>query len=291
MKNTIQINYWTIGGFAGDTPLEQALDEAAEMGYGGLEPAFDGKAFGPGITEDRCREIRRAARARGLAIETLASGYYWGCSLSDTRTRVREKAVRYTREYLRAAKRVGAKTVLVVPGAVAVPWQPDARVVPYDRAWKLAKESLRRCVPLAEKLGINIGLENVWNRFLTDPVAMKTFIDEIGSRRVGAYLDVGNCALNGYAEDWIAILGRRRIKAVHLKNFTRTDCAGGLHGFGDDILAGDVDMQSIRRSLAAIGYTGPLTAEMIPFCRLPDPVLPDLDLARDTAAKLNAVFT
>ena len=25
MKNTIQINYWTIGGFAGDTPLEEAL--------------------------------------------------------------------------------------------------------------------------------------------------------------------------------------------------------------------------------------------------------------------------
>ena len=36
--------------------------------------------------------------------------------------------------------------------------------------------------------------------------------------------------------------------------------------------------------------SGPLTAEMIPFSRLPDLVLPDMVLAGDTAAKLKKIF-
>ena len=43
-------------------------------------------------------------------------------------------------------------------------------------------------------------------------------------------------------------------------------------------------------SNAAINYNGPLTAEMIPFSRLPDMVLPDQALAEVTAAKLNSLF-
>ena len=35
-----------------------------------------------------------------------------------------------------------------------------------------------------------------------------------------------------------------------------------------------------------VGYTGPVTLEMIPFSRLPDMVLPDLELAEKTAKQL-----
>ena len=35
---------------------------------------------------------------------------------------------------------------------------------------------------------------------------------------------------------------------------------------------------------------GPITAEMVPFSRLPDLVLPDMTLARDTAAKLKQIL-
>ena len=43
-------------------------------------------------------------------------------------------------------------------------------------------------------------------------------------------------------------------------------------------------------ALAKIKYKGPITAEMIPFSRLPDMVLPDMPLARDTAAKLKQIL-
>jgi hexulose-6-phosphate isomerase len=143
-------------------------------------------------------------------------------------------------------------------------------------------------VPLAKKVGVTIGLENVWGGFLTDPMAMKTFVDQFRTRRIGVYFDVGNCLINGYPEHWIEVLGKR-IAAVHFKNFRREDCAGGLHGFGDDLLAGDIDWSAVVKALKKIKYTGPITAEMLPFCRLPNMVLPDMDLARDTAGKLKQI--
>ena len=46
----------------------------------------------------------------------------------------------------------------------------------------------------------------------------------------------------------------------------------------------------MKSALQAINYTGALTAEMIPFCRLPDLVLPDEALAKVTAAKMVELF-
>lgn len=139
-------------------------------------------------------------------------------------------------------------------------------------------------------MGVAIAFENVWNWFLFDPVAMRAFIDQFKSPLVGSYLDVANVAINGYPEHWIPLLGKR-IKGVHFKNYSRNDdCGGGLHGFGDDISKGDVNWPAVTGALTKIGYKGPVTAEMIPFSRLPNLVLPDLELARSTAPKLKAIL-
>ncbi len=289
MKNTMQINYWTIGGFEGSKPVEQALAEAARMGFEGVELCFDGKAFGPGISEKRCREIRACARKLGIKIDSLATGFYWGCSLSSPRAAERKKAVKYTKEYLQVAKWVGAGVILVVPGAVAVPWDPSRPVVPYSQVWKNSTASLRQCLPLAKKLGVTIAVENVWNWFLADPIAMKTFVDQFKSSRLKVYFDVANCLIDGYPEHWIEILGKR-IAGIHFKNFSRQDCGGVLHGFGDNILKGDVNWKAVIAALKKAGYKGPITAEMIPFSRLPDLVLPDMKMARDTVKKMKKIL-
>ncbi len=289
MKNTVQLNYWVMGGFEGKKPVEQALDEVAAMGLDGLELAFEAGGFAPGITEARCREIRREAARRNLRIATLATGRYWAHSLSSERAAERRAAIAFTREYLQVAAWIGARAVLVVPGAVAVPWDASRPVVPYAAAWTHATASIRACLRDARRLGVTLALENVWNWFLSDPMAMKCFVDQFRSARVGVYLDVANCLINGYPEHWIEVLGRR-VAAVHFKNFSRQDCGGGMHGFGDDLLKGDVNWAAVRAALRRIRYRGPITAEMIPFSRLPNLVLPDMALARDTAAKLKQIL-
>ncbi len=285
MKNTIQINYWTIGGFDGAKPVAQAMAEAKSMGYDGLELAFGAGCFAPGISESECKNIRREARALGLRLDSVATGNFWGHSLSDPRAKVRRQAIAFAKEYLRAAKAIGAKTALVIPGAVAVPWDASQPIVPYQTAWKLATSSLGELLPLADEMKVTIGLENVWNWFLGDPMAMRQFVDQFKSRRIDVYFDVGNCLINGYPQHWIDILGRR-IAAVHVKNFSRNDCGGGLHGFGDNLMQGDVDWPSVLTALVRIKYRGPITAEMVPFSRLPNLVLPDMALAKTTARQL-----
>jgi L-ribulose-5-phosphate 3-epimerase len=285
MKNPIQINYWTIGGFDGAKPVAEAMAEAKAMGCDGLELTFGAGHFALGIPDTACREIHREARRLGLRIETVATGGFWDQSLSDPRPEVRRKALAFARDYLKAARAIGAKVALVVPGAVAVPWDASRPVVPYGTVWKNATASLRTLLPLAKQLKIKLGIENVWNWFLTDPMAMRLFVDQFRSRQIGVYFDVGNCLINGYPEHWIEILGRR-IVAVHVKNFSRQDCGGGLHGFGDDLLSGDLNWEAVFDALERIKYRGPITAEMIPFSRLPNLVLPDVALARKTVCQL-----
>ena len=168
-------------------------------------------------------------------------------------------------------------------------WEPSRPVVSYRAAWEKATASVKELLETAEKLNVNLALENVWNRFLLSPMEWKFFLDQFKSSRVGIYFDIGNCCIYGRPQDYVEILGSY-VKAVHIKNFSETDCAGGLHGFGDDILVGEVDFDALKAALKAIGYKGPVTAEMIPFSRLPDLVLPDLPLAAATADKMLTLF-
>ncbi len=80
-KSTMQINYWTVGGFEGEKAPEVALEEAKEMGYEGVELCFGAGELAPGITEARCREIASAAESLGMKIDSLATGNYWQQSL------------------------------------------------------------------------------------------------------------------------------------------------------------------------------------------------------------------
>jgi hexulose-6-phosphate isomerase len=219
----------------------------------------------------------------------MATGNYWNCQLSSADPARRQVAVEFTRKYIEVAHWLNIKTILVLPGAVDVGWDPSVPVTPYQQVWDNATASLQELLPFAADHNVTLALENVWNKFLLGPIEFKMFLDQFSSTFVGCYFDVGNVVINGYPQHWIEILGSR-IAAVHVKNFQRSDCAGGLHGFGDDLLQGDVDFKEVKAALAKIKYSGPITAEMLPFSRLPNMVLPDMALARDTAGKLKQLF-
>jgi hexulose-6-phosphate isomerase len=289
MKNMLQITYWTVGGFEGQTPIRQALEAAKACGYDGLELAFGAGVLGVDATRATCDQIRQDAESLGMHLATMVSGNYWGCSLSATDADQRKAAVKFTRKYIKVAHWLEIPTVLVIPGAVDVGWDPSVPVTPYQQVWDNATKSLGKLLPYAADHGVTLALENVWNKFLLGPIEFRTFIDQFSSPHIGAYFDVGNVVINGYPDHWIEILGSR-IAAVHVKNFAREDAGGLLHGFGDDLLQGDVDFAAVKAALKKIKYKGPITAEMIPFCRLPDMVLPDLELARDTAVKMQQIF-
>ncbi|MCK5704655.1 MAG: sugar phosphate isomerase/epimerase, partial [Cyclobacteriaceae bacterium] len=241
------------------------------------------------ITKEECEEIKTYAYEKGIGLKTMASGFYWGCSIASPDAEERKKAIDFSKKYIKATSNLGAETILLIPGAVDVAWDESRPVVPYQEVWDNATESLKELVPIAEEAGVNIGLENVWNKFLLSPMEMKLFIEQFNSKHIGCYLDLGNTLANGYPEHWITLLGEH-VKAIHVKNFERTDCGGVLHGFGDSLKEGDLDYEQVIVALKSINYQGPLTVEMIPFSRLPDLVLPDMELAHKVAKELLEVI-
>jgi predicted dehydrogenase/sugar phosphate isomerase/epimerase len=282
------INYWVLGGFGGKKTAYQAIDDAKNMGLDGIELTY-GDCLKEDITKEESKKIALYALEKGIGLKTLATGYYWGCSLSSDDETERKKAIQFTRKYIEVAHWLGVKKILVVPGAVDVAWDESRPVIPYKNVWENATKSLMRLLPKATRCGVEICIENVWNKFLLSPKEMKIFLDQFNSEYIGSYFDVGNATLNGYAEHWIEILGDK-IKAVHIKNFKREDSGGVLHGFGDDLAEGDVNFNNVIQALRKIGYTGPVTAEMIPFSRLPHLILPDMKLALKTSKKLREIF-
>ena len=284
MKNYIALNGWIYCGFGGEKKPREFIDWAAEQGLDGVELTV-GDCLPVETSEQEAKELAAYAREKGVGLRTLSAGFGWGKWLTSCDPAERAEAVAFAKKYLQLAKWLGVETVLTVPGATRVAWDASHAEVSYLDAWNNATTSIRELVPVAESLGVNFALENVWNRFLISPMEWKHFLDQFGSKRIGIYFDVGNCCLNGRPEDFPEILGDR-IKAVHLKNFEESDSAGGLHGFGDDLFKGMVDFKRLFAAFAKVGYEGPYTVEMIPFSRLPNLVMPDAALAEKMVAQI-----
>jgi len=252
------INQWS---FPSSYTVEECVRLASAAGFDGIELCLSetGELSLDSSTQDISR-IAQTARQAGIEIPSLATGLYWKYSPTASDPSVRSKAQEIARKQLEFASLLGADTILYVPGAVNVPWDPGSEIVDYETAYGRAKESLLCLVEHAERAGVTIAVENVWNKFLLSPLEMRAFIDEVNHPRVGSYMDVGNVLISGYPEQWIRILGPRILK-VHVKDFKLE--IGNIQGF-TDLLHGDVNWPGVISALTDVGYDGYLIAEIMP---------------------------
>lgn len=251
----------SIWSFPTQMSIEDCIITARKAGFEGIELALNENgvmSLESGL--DEIKQYREAAEKEGIEICSVATGLYWSYSFTSADQKKREKACIIAKKQIDAAVILGADTVLVVPGAVGVDFIPGCEVVDYDVAYERAFTAIRELAEYAGDRKINIGLENVWNKFLLSPLEMRSFIDGIASPYIGAYLDVGNVVYLGYPEQWVKILGSR-IKKVHFKDYRRD--AGSVAGFVD-LLSGDVNFPAVTDALKAVGYKSYVTAEMIP---------------------------
>jgi hexulose-6-phosphate isomerase len=257
-----QISYWAFrDGLSGRRSVVETMRLAREAGFEGIELAVSAVGeLTPCTPPEVCRDLAREAAALGLRLGSVATGLFWGANPASADPLVRAHALDIGRNSLAVTAALGAKHFLVVPGAVDIFFDPKAEVVPYDLCYKRALAFCRSLARTAEKTGVTVCAENVWNKFLLSPLEFRGFLRAVGSRYVGAYFDVGNVWQYGYPQDWIRILGRA-IKRVHVKDFRRAvGTADGFCQLGD----GDVPLAESLALLKRIGYRGPVTAEVFP---------------------------
>lgn len=259
--------------------IKKCLMLAKDAGFDGVELALDEQ--GPvslTSTKEEMLEIKAFAESIGLELYSVASGLYWTYNYTSGDEKNREKAKAITKKQLEIASWLACDTILVVPGAVKVAFDPESELVEYDVAYERALAALKELASYAEALQVSIGVENVWNKFLLSPVEMADFIDKVGSDYVGSYFDVGNVLHIGYPEHWIKVLANR-IKKVHFKDYRVA--AGGLHGFVD-LLSGEVNWPGVMEQFEKIGYDGWVTAEMIPpYTHYPETIIYNTSNAMD----------
>jgi hexulose-6-phosphate isomerase len=257
------ISYWSIeGGLMGACPVDEAIAQAKSAGFEGLELAVaESGVLTPATDEATCARYRDQAAAAGIRVETLASGMSWGCSPTSPDPKTRQRSIALHRDALQRAAWVGAKAMLFVPGAVRIPWDPGYGPVRYDHAVNWAREAVDQLLEPAERLGVDLCVENVWNGMFYSPLEFSAFIDSFKSPRLGVYFDVGNVlGLQQHPPHWIELLGKR-IRRIHVKDFKLS--VGNLTGFCD-LLDGDVPWAETMSALRAIGYDKTLVAEMMP---------------------------
>jgi hexulose-6-phosphate isomerase len=217
---------------------------------------FDGVELNSPVDFDKS-EILEAKIKSGIELPSVVNKDHWQKPLSDPDPEVRKQCIQSVAQSLQDAKDLGGDTVLVVPGVVN-------EKVSYEQAYNTALHSIRELIPFAEKTGMQIALENVWNNFLLSPVEAKRFIDEINHPLVGWYFDIGNILRYGWPEHWIKTLNSRIMK-LHIKEFSRElmNTKGLWEGFKVNLLEGDNNWPVVMKAVSEINHKGGwLTAEV-----------------------------
>jgi len=252
-----------LGCVPGNT-IEDKCKLAKDAGFQGVE-------IWTVDTDEESKSIKATADKYGLEIPSIMNSAHWQYPLSSPEPEVRKKSVEGMVKSLKSAAIVGADTVLLVPAVV----NPQ---VCYEEAYETSQKEIKALAKIAEELKVYIAIENVWNNFLLSPIEFVRYIDEIGSKYVAAYFDVGNIMLYGFPQQWIRSIGPR-LKKVHVKGF-RT--GPKLFTY---LLDSDINWAEVMKSFKDIGYDDYITAEMGTYTSFPDQTIYDISAHLDRIFK------
>jgi L-ribulose-5-phosphate 3-epimerase len=240
--------------FSSTTPLLKLLEPIKKAGFDGIQLGLSDLPSELTLrsSEADAGKLARACRDAGLEPHSLVSTpRFFREDAAD-----RKQSLDEANRALDIAAGLGARTILIHPGQLST-------VVPYDECWKIALESLNALKARAASMHLRLGLENVWNKFLMSPLEFVRLLDDVGSPAVGIWFDVGNVVAVGYPEQWIRILGGKRLVGIHIKDFKRGpgDHFGTYDGFVP-LFHGSVNWPAVMAGLTAAGFDDFLVTEV-----------------------------
>ena len=267
------INQWAFP-YPERMKLEECLRLAKDAGFDGIELNYDlDNDLSPKSGTKEYHAIRRLADKIGIQISGLCSFLFWPYPLTSNDPAKRARALELGGLMTQAAHDLGVENLLVVPGAVHIPWRTDYEPVPNDECDKRAKEAIGKLLPTAEKLKVSMNIENIFfNGYLMTPGEMIAFVDSFKSEWLKVHFDTGNIMMFQFPEHWISQLGGR-IKNVHLKEFTKKGTDYSLETF-HPLLDGTTNWPAVMEAFAAVNYKGYVTFEYFhPWAHYPEALI------------------
>jgi sugar phosphate isomerase/epimerase len=267
------INLWAFP-YPERMSLQQCLQLAKDAGFDGIELNYDlDNDLSPKSGGKEFTEIRKMADKIGIAISGLCSFLFWPYPLTSNDPEKRGRGLELAGKMAQAAHDLGVENLLVVPGAVHIPWRTDHEPVPNDVCDRRAREAIGKLLPQAEKLKVYLNIENIFfNGYLMTPMEMLAFVDSFNSPNVRVHFDTGNIMLFQFPEHWISVLGKR-IKNVHLKEFTKKGTDHSLETFRP-LLDGTTNWPAVLEAFDQTGYRGYLTFEYFhPYPHYPEALI------------------
>ncbi len=267
------INLWAFP-YPDRMTLRECMELAKRAGFDAIELNYDlDNDLSPKASTKELAAIRHMADSIGIEISGLCSFLFWPYPLSSNDAAKRTRGIELAGMMGEAAHQMGVTNLLVVPGAVHIPWRDDHEPVPNDVCEKRAKEAIGQLVRKAEKQKVSLNMENIFfNGFLMTPMEMNQFVDSFGSDAIQVHYDTGNISMFQFAEHWIPILGDR-IKNVHFKEFTKKGTDYSLETFRP-LLDGTTNWPAVMSAFESINYDGYVTFEYFhPYPHYPEALI------------------
>jgi L-ribulose-5-phosphate 3-epimerase len=267
------INLWAFP-YPDRMNLTECLQLAKEAGYDGIELNYDlDNDLSPKAGTKEFEAVRQLADRIGIAISGLCSFLFWPYPLTSNDAAKRARGLELAGKMVQAAHDLGVENMLVVPGAVHIPWRTDHEPVPNDICDRQAREAVGQLVRQAERLNVSLNIENIFfNGYLMTPMELAAFVDSFQSEHVRVHFDTGNVMLFQFPEHWINYLGSR-IKNTHFKEFTKKGTDHSLETFRP-LLDGTTNWPAVVEALDQVGYRGYATFEYFhPYPHYPEALI------------------
>ena len=235
-----------------EEPFTLSLDKLARMNFAAIDifgdtPTLDYRMMQPADI----RFIKELGSKYG--IEYSMHGPCWDINPASANPGHRDDVVAHYRKGIQLASEIGARTMVVHSG-----WKSDTKLSGRD-ALNYSADTIAKCVPEAERLGITLAVENVGYGALNMFSGIEDWIGiakTINSPSVGLTLDVGHAVLEGFDPAAAVMAAGSQLKHVHLHSNM---------GKSDDHLRldrGVVDFAPIVAALRQIEFVGHASIEI-----------------------------